>query len=65
VYFSQGRVLAACAKEVAEGIEGDTAIATLVEQRKGFFVVGGCLRLGLISQLLVRMCDWVFWALKG
>lgn len=39
--LSERRVLAARAQEVAERVEGDTAVAALVEEGEGFFVVCG------------------------
>lgn len=39
--FGQRRVLAAGAQEVAERVEGDAAVAALVEEGEGFFVVCG------------------------
>lgn len=38
--LAQGRVLAARAQQVAELVEGDAAVAALVEERERFFVVG-------------------------
>ena len=38
--LGQRGVLAAGAQEVAEGFEGDAPVAALVEEGKGFFVVG-------------------------
>lgn len=52
--LSHGRVLSAGAQQVAQGFEGHLAGATLVEQREGFFVVGGV----LLIVLGVRHDDW-------
>lgn len=38
--LGHGRVLATGAQEVAEVVEGDTAVAALVEQRESLLVVG-------------------------
>lgn len=38
--LGHGRVLATGAQEIAEVVEGDTAIAALVEQRESLLVVG-------------------------
>ena len=46
--LGEGRVLAAGAQQVAEGVELDASSAALVEEGEGFFVVCACLRvLGL------------------
>jgi len=42
-YFGECWVLAACAEEIAEGFEGDTASPALIEQGERLFIVGACL----------------------
>lgn len=39
--FSQGGILAASAQEIAQRVQGDSAVAALVEERECFFVVCG------------------------
>lgn len=47
--FSVGRVLTAGAEEITEWGERDTAITALVEEGEGFFVVCGCLYVGVLG----------------
>lgn len=37
--LGEGRVLAACAQEVAQGVDLDTAVTALVEESKSLLVV--------------------------
>jgi len=52
--LGQGGVLAARSQQITKGIESDTSIASLVEERKCFFVVCACLR------IMVRGCHAYF-----
>ncbi len=51
--LGQGRVLAASAQKVAEAVNSDTTVATLVEEGEGLLVVGGSLRFVIVR----RHCD--------
>src|SRR3569833_2210921 len=44
----QRRVLAAGAEQIAEAVESDAAVASLVEQGEGLLVVGRCLGVVLV-----------------
>lgn len=64
--LGEGRVLAACAQEVAQGVDLDTAVAALVEESECLLVVCcvgliHCLSLGLLCddcavEVLERGC---------
>lgn len=55
-YFSECRVLTACAEEITKISERDSTVATLVKQREGFLVVGGCLRHCKLVERLLDGC---------
>ena len=48
--LSQRGVLTTCAKQVAQAVTSDTAIAALIEEGKGLLVVGGSLRIVLVRR---------------
>ena len=49
--LSKGRVLSTGAQQVTQGVESDATVATLIEEREGFFVV--CR--GLVVVVIVRV----------
>lgn len=57
--LGDGRVLSTCAEEVAEAIELNTAIAALVEERKGLLVVGRSLGIVCVrTHVVLQVCDF-------
>src|SRR5208282_2940478 len=59
--LSQRRVLAACTQQVAQGLERDTLGAAFIEEREGFFVVCGGLR---VVSRGIRGCHYLLSSLK-